>query len=40
MRNRIAHGYDVIDHSVVFNAVTVDFPPLVSALRQEIDRLA
>ena len=40
MRNRIAPRYDKIDHSVVFNAVTVDFPPLTAALRQEIDRLA
>ena len=39
MRNRIAHGYDTVDHKVVFNAVTSSFPPLMEALQRELDRL-
>lgn len=36
MRNRLAHGYDAIDHSIVFNAVSVNFPPLAAALAREL----
>lgn len=40
MRNRIAHGYDSIDHTVVFNTVTSSFPPLAAELERELGRLA
>lgn len=36
MRNRLAHGYDTIDHGIVFNAVALNFPPLVIALEREL----
>ncbi len=40
MRNRIAHGYDTVDHKIVFDTVTSSFPPLLAALKRELDRLA
>ncbi len=40
MRNRIAHGYDAVDHQVVFDTVTSSFPLLLAALQGELDRLA
>lgn len=40
MRNRIAHGYDTIDHAVVFNTVTTSFPALAAELERELERLA
>lgn len=32
-RNVLVHGYDVIDHEVVWTAVTEDLPELVAAAR-------
>jgi uncharacterized protein with HEPN domain len=40
MRNRIAHGYDTLDHAVVFNTVTLSFAPLIAELERELARLA
>src|SRR4051812_47213304 len=28
IRNRIAHGYDQIDWSIIWNVVTIELPPL------------
>jgi uncharacterized protein with HEPN domain len=39
MRNRIVHGYDTIDHTLVFNTVTTSFPALASELQQELKRV-
>lgn len=36
MRNRIAHGYDTLDHAVVFNTVSLSFAPLIEALEREL----
>ncbi len=36
MRNRLAHGYDTVDHGIVFNAVLLNFPPLALALEREL----
>jgi uncharacterized protein with HEPN domain len=36
MRNRLAHGYDTVDHGIVFNAVSVNFPPLAATLEREL----
>ena len=33
-RNFIAHGYDRIDHDVVWNTIVEDFPPLVMVLER------
>jgi uncharacterized protein with HEPN domain len=32
MRNKLIHGYDLIDFSIVFDTVHVDLPPLVEQL--------
>ena len=32
LRNRLIHGYDDIDHDIVWEVVTTDLPALVSAL--------
>lgn len=32
MRNRLIHGYDVIDLDILWQTVTVDLPDLISAL--------
>jgi len=37
MRNRLVHGYDVIDFDLLWDTVTDDLPPLIAAL-QEIVR--
>jgi len=34
MRNRLVHGYDVIDYDVLWDTVTVDLPPLIKALER------
>jgi uncharacterized protein with HEPN domain len=35
MRNRLSHGYDTIDWSVLWNTATVYVPPLVSFAREQ-----
>lgn len=32
-RNRLVHGYDSVDGDILWNIVTVDFPPLATQLR-------
>ena len=32
MRNRLVHGYDVIDYDLLRDTVTSDLPPLIAAL--------
>jgi len=34
MRNRLIHGYDVIDYDLLWDTVTHDLPPLIEALRR------
>jgi uncharacterized protein with HEPN domain len=34
MRNRLIHGYDQIDHDIVWAVLVNDLPPLVSALER------
>ena len=31
-RNRLIHGYDVIDHDILWQTITCDIPPLLDAL--------
>ena len=33
LRNRLVHGYDVVDHGILSSVLTVDLPVLVAALR-------
>ncbi|MBN2541634.1 DUF86 domain-containing protein [bacterium] len=32
MRNRLIHGYDVIDYDLLWDTVTIDLPPLIKTL--------
>ncbi|MFA5205338.1 MAG: HepT-like ribonuclease domain-containing protein [Lentisphaeria bacterium] len=32
-RNRLIHGYDAVDHEILWNIVTADFPPLARRLK-------
>ncbi len=34
MRNRLVHGYDVIDFDLLWDTVTTDLPPLITALQK------
>lgn len=34
MRNRLVHGYDVIDYDLLWDTVTHDLPPLIASLEQ------
>jgi len=34
MRNRLIHGYDVIDYDLLYDTVTADLPPLIAALER------
>ncbi|MFQ4137280.1 DUF86 domain-containing protein [Nodosilinea sp. PGN35] len=36
MRNRLVHGYDDIDLSVVWNVVQSEIPPLIAELRLHV----
>ena len=40
MRNRLIHGYDVIDLDLLRDTVTHDLPPLTMALEQIVDEEA
>jgi uncharacterized protein with HEPN domain len=33
MRNRLVHGYDVVDFGLLWDTVTADLPPLIEALQ-------
>ena len=37
MRNRLIHGYDIVDNDVVWQTVTEDLPPLIEALEKIIN---
>ena len=36
MRNRLIHGYDVIDLDILWRTITEDLPPLIKALRKKL----
>ncbi len=38
LRNRLIHGYDIIDYDIVWQIVVEDLPPLVVALDCILDR--
>lgn len=38
MRNRLIHGYDTIDFSIVWNTVQLDLPLLIAAVRGALSR--
>ncbi len=37
MRNRLVHGYDVIDLDLLWDTVTGDFPSLIAALKEIVE---
>jgi len=37
MRNRIAHGYDIVDDEIIWNTATHDIPLLETKLRAWLD---
>lgn len=39
LRNRIIHGYDRIEHAILFETVQRDLPALIEHLRGELARL-
>ena len=34
MRNRLIHGYDIVDYDIVWNTVCEDLPPLIAELEK------
>jgi uncharacterized protein with HEPN domain len=38
-RHRITHGYDVIDHDILWDTVHEDFPALIAALEQAVSQM-
>jgi uncharacterized protein with HEPN domain len=36
LRNRLIHGYDAIDHDIVWQVLKTDLPPLAEALEHAI----
>lgn len=38
MRNRLVHGYDMIDLKVLWDTVTDDLPPLITELERILDQ--
>jgi uncharacterized protein with HEPN domain len=37
MRNRLIHGYDVIDYDLLWDTITNDLPPLIESLQQIVE---
>ena len=38
MRNRLVHGYDVIDLELLWDTVTTDLPPLIKSLEEIVEQ--
>ena len=38
MRNRITHGYDTVDHGIVYETVATRFPPLIEGLQRALEQ--
>ena len=39
MRNRLIHGYDVVDFDIVWQVVTVDLPPLIAGIDRVLSQV-
>lgn len=35
-RHHLVHGYDAVDYDILWNIVTLDFPPLVEKLKAKL----
>ena len=40
MRNRLVHGYDVIDFDLLWDTMTDDLPPLIAELERILEEHA
>lgn len=38
MRNRLIHGYDVIDFDLLWDTLTDDLPPLIASLQEVVNQ--
>lgn len=38
MRNRLVHGYDMIDLRVLWDTITDDLPPLIAELQRILEQ--
>jgi uncharacterized protein with HEPN domain len=38
MRNRLAHGYDVVDLNLLWDTIVTDLPPLIDMLTPLVDK--
>jgi uncharacterized protein with HEPN domain len=38
MRNRLAHGYDVVDLNLLWDTIALDLPPLIGMLTPLVDK--
>ena len=38
MRNRLIHGYDLVDLDLLWDTVAVDLPPLIAELERIVDK--
>ncbi len=37
MRNRLIHGYDQVDHSILWDTIEFDLPPLITELEKILE---
>jgi uncharacterized protein with HEPN domain len=37
MRNRLIHGYDVVDLNLLWDTIEIDLPPLIAALENIVE---
>jgi uncharacterized protein with HEPN domain len=40
MRNRLIHGYDSVDHDILWDTITYDLPLLLLAIDELLDQLS
>ena len=36
MRNRLVHGYDLVDYDIIWSTITEDLPPLIAQLEKAL----
>jgi uncharacterized protein with HEPN domain len=37
MRNRLIHGYDQVDHDILWDTIEIDMPPLIKELERILE---